>query len=96
MEDAALGIDAGDRGGAHGRAASPLIAVHVFAVTLWLAGCRESCYCPSWLQWAAGCEPDSATIVNVLSAGQRVAAGGYLYVLSTGDWNRSQRMVLVK
>jgi len=94
------------------RAVAPLIAVHVFAVTLWLAGpapasafevfrhanmagevlatqgvpgialtlikqgcrlpdldgCRESCYCPSWLQWAAGCEPDSATIVNVLSA----------------------------
>jgi hypothetical protein len=33
-----------------------------------LDGCREHCYCPSWLQWAAGCHPDSSTIVNLLSA----------------------------
>lgn len=33
-----------------------------------LDGCREHCYCPSWLQWVAGCEPDSATIVDLLSA----------------------------
>jgi flagellar hook assembly protein FlgD len=29
-------------------------------------------------------------------AGRSVAAGSYMYVLGTGDWNRSQRMVLVK
>lgn len=33
-----------------------------------LDGCREHCYCPSWLQWAAGCHPDSATVINLLSA----------------------------
>lgn len=32
-----------------------------------LDGCREHCYCPSWLQWAAGCHPDSATVVDLLS-----------------------------
>jgi hypothetical protein len=33
-----------------------------------LDGCREHCYCPSWLQWAAGCHPDSATVIDLLSA----------------------------
>lgn len=32
-----------------------------------LDGCREHCYCPSWLQWAAGCHPDSATVIDLLS-----------------------------
>lgn len=32
-----------------------------------LDGCREHCYCPSWLQWVAGCHPDSATVIDLLS-----------------------------